>query len=112
MSSRPTKPSPAPSDALADLRADFTGTDDAPERGPEPLDDPGPSERTAAAQGTPLASPDDRDAQRALVITAWHADTTTVGFLHGGGMCGCRYIANAALDAVLPVHLNAEPDGN
>lgn len=31
-----------------------------------------------------------------LIIERWHADEVALGFLHGGGLCGCRYIATAA----------------
>lgn len=104
-----SKPVPPTAEALADLRSQFTGDDDAPERGPAPLDDPGPPETATPATFVALASPSDRQGQRAVLIAAWHADTTSVGFLHRGGTCGCRYLANVALDAVLPVQAN-DPD--
>ena len=30
-------------------------------------------------------------------VERWHADTVAVGFLHKGGRCGCRYIAQVIL---------------
>ena len=36
-------------------------------------------------------------------VVAMHADTTTLGFLHKGGNCGCHYIAGVILQAVMPV---------
>lgn len=35
----------------------------------------------------------------AEAVTRWHADTVAVGFLHKGGRCGCRYIAQVILGA-------------
>lgn len=32
-------------------------------------------------------------------VNRWHADTVAVGFLHKGGRCGCRYIAQVILGA-------------
>lgn len=55
----------------------------------------------AAAQ--PLAEPVAREDSVSVVIAAWHADTTALGFLHKGGVCGCNYLARAALAGVLPV---------
>lgn len=52
--------------------------------------------------GQPLATDDDVDAQVAEMIAAWHADTVSLGFLHGGGRCGCRYLARTALRVTKP----------
>lgn len=32
-------------------------------------------------------------------VERWHADTVAVGFLHKGGRCGCRYLAQVILGA-------------
>lgn len=32
-------------------------------------------------------------------VKRWHADTVAMGFLHKGGRCGCRYIAQVILGA-------------
>lgn len=32
-------------------------------------------------------------------VERWHADTVSLGFLHRGGRCGCRYIAQRILGA-------------
>lgn len=32
-------------------------------------------------------------------VTRWHANTVAVGFLHKGGRCGCRYLAQVILGA-------------
>lgn len=32
-------------------------------------------------------------------VETWHEDTVAVGFLHKGGRCGCRYIAQRILGA-------------
>lgn len=105
------KPPPPPVDHLADLRAEF-GTDDAPERAPEPLGEVGPPESPDqpgwAGEGPTTVTDDTRDDDRAIVIAAWHADTVATGFLHNGERCGCRYIANLALDQVRPVQANPD----
>lgn len=112
---KPDRPTPAQVtiDALADLRAQFGG-DDGPERGPEPLGEAGPPESPAkpgwVGEGPSMVAEDTRDEDRAVVIAAWHADTVVTGFMHRGGQCGCRYIANLALDQVRPVQANPEPE--
>lgn len=35
----------------------------------------------------------------AEAVERWHADTVALGFLHKGGRCGCRYIAQVILGA-------------
>jgi hypothetical protein len=32
-------------------------------------------------------------------VARWHADTVALGFLHKGGRCGCRYVAQVILGA-------------
>lgn len=32
-------------------------------------------------------------------VERWHRDTVAVGFLHKGGRCGCRYVAQVILGA-------------
>ena len=84
----PTTPTPAP-DPLADLReADTTGP-------PAP-----PSENLEPAV-VPLHSQAWHDRAEAETVAAWHADTTAPGFLHRGGVCGCRYLARTGLRATL-----------
>lgn len=33
------------------------------------------------------------------VVERWHANTVAVGFLHKGGRCGCRYLAQIVVGA-------------
>lgn len=33
----------------------------------------------------------------ASMIDRWHADQVALGFLHGGGVCGCTYLARIAV---------------
>lgn len=110
----PAKPrTPQPADDLADLRQAFGGAEDDARTPVEPLNGPGPSGDTQEppeGPGEPLASPQTREEQRALVIAAWHADTTAHGFVHRGGRCGCRYLADRALDAIAPVQVNEPTD--
>jgi hypothetical protein len=103
----PTKPQaadqPPPSvsvDPLADLREpddlDRYADDDAPE-------EPKGLELTLGEGGQVLVTQEAWDEARAVVIAGWHADSVSLGFLHKGGNCGCRYLAGVALTAVLPV---------
>lgn len=107
---RPTPtPPPAPEpDPLADLRGDddladlpaLPGATDLPDDGTE----------LEGVELRPMVSPDLRDEMVAGVIAAWHADPTSQGFLHGGGQCGCRYIARHALQACVPVAILDETE--
>jgi hypothetical protein len=49
-----------------------------------------------------LAGPDDQEVAVAVLIAAWHADPTALGFLHKGGVCGCHYLANLSVRSILP----------
>lgn len=88
MPSAPTKPIQTDSDPLADLRAPEVEA---------------PPAIVVEIAPTVLYSEADRDHAVAVIIAAWHADTTTQGFLHGGGQCGCRYIAGVATRAIMPL---------
>lgn len=81
-------------DPLADLREESPPTD--------PPTDPANSEPEAVTI-RPMVDQETWDAMVAEVVAAWHADTTSQGFLHGGGQCGCRYIARTALQVAVPV---------
>lgn len=89
-------------DPLADLRepdhpADLT----AP---PVQVNAEGQEEEEAVVEVRPMVSQETRDQMVAEVVAAWHADPSSLGFLHGGGsMCGCRYMARVALQAAVPV---------
>ena len=98
-------PAPTPpADELESLREEWSGPDDEPA--------PGPDAKAAdgAAPARPLVTEGDRTEDVAVMVAAWHADPTAVGFVHRGGMCGCRYLARAALDAALPVMASDERD--
>lgn len=62
------------------------------------------------AQSRPLVTQDAWDETVAEVVAAWHADPTSLGFLHknNGTMCGCRYLARTALRAAMPVQPDAD----
>lgn len=98
-----TKPAPAPTapvDPLADLRED----EDTPLEGSQPGQD------AQEGPGRALASQDDHDTARAEIVAAWHADTTAHGFVHRGGQCGCRYLADLALRTAFPIQANDADD--
>lgn len=61
--------------------------------------------------GQPLATEADQEDQVAVMIAAWHNDTPALGFLHGGGTCGCRYLARTALQIASPVKPRRRRDG-
>lgn len=83
-------------DPLADLR-----TDPVPGISPELMQaEPG---EDGPVTIRPMVDQDTQDDMVAEVVAAWHADPTSQGFLHGGGQCGCRYIARQALQAAVPV---------
>lgn len=95
---QPTKPPTIqpPPDPLADLRAD-----DAPP--PEVQQGEAPGEETEAVEIRPMVSQGTWDEMVAEAVAAWHMDPTSQGFLHGGGQCGCFYIARQALRVAVPV---------
>lgn len=93
-----TTPAPTPpADELESLREEWGGPDD------EPTSEPAPEAADGAAPARPLVTEGDRTEDVAVMVAAWHADPTAVGFVHRGGMCGCRYLARVASDAALPV---------
>lgn len=93
----PRTPAAPPADPLADLRESDT---------PGP---PTPPAENLEPEAVPLHTQAWHDRAEAETVAAWHADTTAPGFLHRGGVCGCRYLARTALRATLgpPV---AEPE--
>lgn len=57
----------------------------------------------AVLRGTQtLVGPEDQANARAVIIAAWHEDRTSLGFLHKGGVCGCHFLANIAVQVALP----------
>jgi len=88
---------PAP-DPLADLRDPVEGQGPGD---PEPLVAPPP------VFSRDLLTPEDQEAARAILVAAWHADSTTLGFLHKGGVCGCWYLSGVTARAILPVQVSA-----
>lgn len=106
-----TPATPPPADPLADLRqewGDTSGADVAPTATTpqEPASGAtGPEDDLEGQEAVSerLVTQEEREEQRAQVITAWHADTVSMGFLHRGGRCGCRYLAERVLDAIHPV---------
>lgn len=102
---RPTTPKATPKaeptpDPLADLRED----DDTP--GPEAVETTGTATidvDPAVLTVRPMVDQATQDEMVAEAVAAFHADPTSQGFLHGGGQCGCRYIARQAIQAAVPV---------
>lgn len=46
----------------------------------------------------PMVAPA-QDLTADAAVEAWHANTVALGFLHKGGRCGCRYVAQVILGA-------------
>lgn len=126
---RPTPPKPVapPEDPLADLREPDDAPTDLPAQHdpigrqapdcPEcPDAEPGmgcaacgkPVEVLAVTDIRPMVTQGIHDEMVAEAVAAFHADPTSQGFLHGGGQCGCRYIARIALQAAVPVVTEAD----
>lgn len=115
---RPTPPKPVapPEDPLADLRE----PDDAPTDLPAQHDPIGSQcqvpdcpeahdpEPVAVVNIRPMVTQGIHDEMVAEAVAAFHVDPTSQGFLHGGGQCGCRYIARIALQAAVPVVTEAD----
>lgn len=57
-----------------------------------------------------LITPEDQDEAVRQAVAALHADTTCLGFLHKGSVCGCAYISRTIVLAVLPASLVTDPD--
>jgi hypothetical protein len=93
-----------PVDPLADLR---DPADLDPMAGPVgfPDDTELPDEDLGPVYEGPLVTQEAWDEARRLAVVAMHEDTTTLGFLHKGGTCGCNYIAGVILQATMPVRL-------
>ena len=95
----PATVTPAP-DPLADLRE------------PDTTGPPAPPAENLEPEAVPLHTQAWHDRAEAETVAAWHADTTAPGFLHRGGVCGCRYLARTALRATLgPPVPEADPEG-
>lgn len=103
-----TRRSPGVVDPLADLRQDdtATGITTAP---PEP--DPADDEPQAAIVDGVLALDAlwHQDAA-SRIVARWHADSTARTQMHGGGTCGCRYLAAQALLEAVGLPVEAEPE--
>jgi hypothetical protein len=100
--SKPAKPTPPPvEDPLADLRE---SEDIITE--PETVHLNGDPEPVGFLR--PMVDKATQDEMVAEAVAAFHADPTTMGFLHGGGQCGCRYVARVALQAAVPVMTEAD----
>jgi hypothetical protein len=101
------QPAPvAPEDPLADLR------EPSDARYPDGVDDQAPEASEEAPGLVALVTQERWDEAVAEVIAAWHADPTSLGFLHknNGTMCGCRYLARIALTSAMPVQPELEPE--
>lgn len=94
-------PEPTQDDPLADLRDDPTPGDllENPDADPE---------NPESVEVRPLVTQGIQDEMVTEVMTVWHADTVSLGFLHKGGACGCRYLAKVALRQVVPVLTEAD----
>jgi hypothetical protein len=102
--STPKTPAPAPespADVLADLREDSEPIPPIASEDGTPLPEDGT--KAEGVELRPMVSPGLWDEMVAEAVAAWHQDPTSQGFLHGGGQCGCFYIARHALRAAVPV---------
>lgn len=97
----------AAADPLRDLRdddaTDLPGTAhdgaEAPPEAPEPLIVDG------------LVTVEAQERARHVLVAAWHADPTTLGFLHKGETCGCWYLSGVSVRAILPIQANTDDAG-
>lgn len=107
-------PKAPPADPLEALREKDTPPPTPPIVGPDPAASADDPEQTPPTPTVDLVTEESQAEARAEVIAAWHKDPTSVGFLHrGSNRCGCRYLAQVALDTVLPVQVNdAEPEAS
>jgi hypothetical protein len=85
-------------DPLADLR---DADDDDNPAAPTVLENG--EEEPEAVEVRALVTQETWDEMVSEAVAAWHQDPTSQGFLHGGGACGCFYIARHALRAAVPV---------
>ena len=101
---------PTPEDPLADLRNDPVpgNTPAIPGIDPMDADANGLSEEPEAVTIRPMVDQQTQDDMVAEVVAAWHRDPTSQGFLHGGAACGCRYMAQLALQVAVPVMTEQE----
>lgn len=104
------RPTPKPAAPAADPLADLREPDDAPTDLPAQADPaaPGEAELEPAVQVRPMVTQGIHDEMVAEAVAAFHRDPTSQGFLHGGGQCGCRYIARIALQAAVPIVTEAD----
>lgn len=103
---RPRQQTPAPAapeDPLADLREpDAPGLPEGPSvQGNPPEEEP--QDQPEDGEVRPMVTQEVWDEMVTEAVVAFHQDPTSQGFLHGGGQCGCRYIARVALQAAVPV---------
>ena len=95
-------PTPPPEDPLADLRQDDDTPPAPPEEETPPVQENG-EDQPEDGEVRPMVTQEVWDEMVTEAVVAFHQDPTSQGFLHGGGQCGCRYIARVALQAAVPV---------
>lgn len=100
MTARKPKQSQAPEDPLADLREDDSP---GPPEGPSVQENTPEGAEPVVAEVRPMVTAELHEVMVSEAVAAFHLDPTAQGFLHGGGVCGCRYIARQALAAAVPV---------
>jgi hypothetical protein len=118
----PRTPAVPAADPLADLRdVSSLAAVEGPSAAPAPLPGPAASTETQdepAAPGEAQGLVTDalwHQAAVALMVATWHRDRTAQSLGHGGGTCGCVYLARMALVAVHGqpvVALNPEPEAD
>jgi hypothetical protein len=100
-------------EALADPLRDLRDPDDLTDPAGLP-GDPGAVQAPLVATETfspgTLVTEDQQGLARHTLIAAWHADPTTLGFLHKGETCGCWYLSGVTVRAILPVQANDDTD--
>lgn len=98
---RTTTPKTEPTSNMLDPLADLREPDE-PGLIPTAPADPDVAEEPVF-EVRPMVTKATQEDMVAEAVAAFHRDPTTQGFLHGGGQCGCRYVARVALQAAVPV---------
>jgi len=99
-----TRPQNRPPDPLAEFRQDEPAAGITTAAPVPANDEPEPVDVLA---GVPLDLLWHQDAA-SRIVRRWHDDRDTLAQMHGGGSCGCRYLATVALLEALGQPVEAE----
>lgn len=102
-----TRPQNRPPDPLAEFRQDDAPAG-IPTAAPEPEPTPEPVLEAITGDVEALDLLWHQDAA-ARIVKRWHDDRDTAAQMHGGGTCGCRYLASIALVEALGQPAEAQP---